>query len=65
MRIIPLGRAYRKPVGMDDIVFDIELTPNRADCQSIIGMCREAAAALGQKFKEPTIRHIEGDGRHS
>lgn len=51
----PLGQSIQEAVGMDDIVFDIELTPNRADCQSIIGMCREAAAALGQKFKEPTI----------
>lgn len=58
----PLGQSIQEAVGMDDIVFDIELTPNRADCQSIIGMCREAAAALGQKFKEPTIRHIEGEG---
>ena len=58
----PLGQSIQEAVGMDDIVFDIELTPNRADCQSIIGMCREAAAALGQKFKEPTIRHIKGEG---
>ena len=49
----PLGQSIQEAVGLDDLVFDIELTPNRADCQSIIGICREAAAALGQKFREP------------
>ena len=39
-------------------IFDIELTPNRADRHSIIGMCREAASALGQEFKAPSIREI-------
>ena len=57
-----LGQSIQEAIGLDDIVFDIELTPNRADCQSIIGMCREAAAALGQKFREPVIRKIKGEG---
>ncbi|MBQ6692813.1 MAG: phenylalanine--tRNA ligase subunit beta, partial [Clostridia bacterium] len=42
---LTLGESIEKAIGMDDIIFDIELTPNRADCQSIIGICREAAAA--------------------
>ena len=58
----PLGRPIQEALGMDDVVFDIELTPNRADCASIIGICREAAAALGQKFREPVIRPVEGKG---
>ena len=36
----PLGQSIQEAVGLDDLVFDIELTPNRADCQSIIGICR-------------------------
>lgn len=60
-----LGSSIKKAVGMDDIVFDIELTPNRADCQSVIGMCREAAAALGQPFKEPSVKKIGGEGKAS
>lgn len=56
------GMRVQEALGMDDIVFDIEITPNRADCQSIIGMCREAAAALGQKFVEPVIKPIKGEG---
>ncbi len=58
----PLGQSIQEAVGLDDLVFDIELTPNRADCQSIIGICREAAAALGQKFREPEIKEIKGAG---
>ena len=58
----PLGQPIAEAVEMDDVVFDIELTPNRADCQSIIGICREAAAALGQKFKEPEIKAVAGSG---
>jgi len=58
----PLGQPIQEAVGLNDIVFDIELTPNRADCISIIGMCREAAAALGQKFIEPVIKQVQGEG---
>ncbi len=61
----PLGRPVQEALGMDDVVFNIELTPNRADCQSIVGICREAAAALGQKFIEPEIREIKGVGNAS
>ncbi len=56
------GTRIQTALGMDDTIFDIELTPNRADCQSIVGICREAAAALGQRFKEPEIKQIPGDG---
>ena len=56
------GTPIAEALGMDDVIFDIEITPNRSDCQSIIGMCREAAAALGQKFNEPVIKEIKGEG---
>ncbi len=57
-----LGQDIKEALGMGDVVFNIELTPNRADCQGIVGMCREIAAALGQKFKEPAIRRVKGRG---
>lgn len=56
------GQRIQEALDLDDCVFDIELTPNRPDCQSIIGICREAASALGQTFKEPVIREVEGEG---
>ena len=38
-------------IGNDDTVVDFEITNNRPDCYSIIGLAREAAAAFGQKMK--------------
>ena len=44
-------------IGNDDTVVDFEITNNRPDCYSIIGLAREAAAAFGQKMKhhEPVV----------
>ena len=61
----PLGITIQEALQKDDVVFDIELTPNRADCQSIIGMAREVAAALGQRFKEPEIKKVKGVGNEA
>ncbi|MEG1810027.1 MAG: phenylalanine--tRNA ligase subunit beta [Clostridia bacterium] len=58
----PLGQRIQDALDMNSVIFDIELTPNRADCQSIIGICREAAAALGKRFNEPVIKRIKGIG---
>ncbi len=58
----PLGQPIEEALGFDDDIFEFELTPNRPDCISIIGMCREAAAALGQSFREPAISPVKGEG---
>jgi len=51
------GTSFAKAMGLDDTVFDIEVTTNRPDAFSIVGLAREAAAILGVKFtwKEPVI----------
>ncbi len=58
----PLGVPVQTALDMDDVVFDFDLTPNRPDCASILGMCREAAAALGQTMREPAIVRHDGAG---
>ena len=58
----PLGIPIEKAIDRDDVIFDFSVLPNRPDCNSIIGLVREAAAALGQKMKTPIIPHIEGEG---
>ncbi|MBO4385283.1 MAG: phenylalanine--tRNA ligase subunit beta [Clostridia bacterium] len=58
----PNGQRIQEALDLDDCIFEIELTPNRPDCQSIIGICREAAAALGEKFIEPVPKIVEGSG---
>ena len=53
-----------KPVlGLDDYVFDIAVTANRPDCQSILGIAREVAAVLDKPVKEPDYSYnaIKGD----
>ena len=49
----PLGADICKVTGLDDYIFDISITSNRPDCQSIFGMAREVAAALGKPLKMP------------
>jgi phenylalanyl-tRNA synthetase beta chain len=46
---IPLFEA----LGLKDTIFEIGLTPNRADCLSVIGVAREIAAKLGTQVKYP------------
>ncbi|MCL2694925.1 MAG: phenylalanine--tRNA ligase subunit beta [Clostridiales bacterium] len=55
------GLDIAAALGKDDIIFDFSVTPNRPDCLSILGLAREAAAALGQAFQAPEIPHIADD----
>jgi len=49
----PLGEDLRTVLGLDDIVFDLEITPNRPDAMSIAGVARDLASALGVPFTLP------------
>lgn len=49
----PIGADVKPIVGLDDQIFDISITANRPDCQSILGIAREVAAALGKPLKMP------------
>ena len=42
-------------LGMRDVVFEYEITSNRVDCYSVIGIAREAAATFGEEFKAPVV----------
>lgn len=48
---LPLGMPVFEALGVKDVVFEIGLTPNRADCLSVIGVAREVAAKLGKKVR--------------
>lgn len=50
-------------LGLDDEVIEFEITPNRPDCLSIIGMAREVAATFDQKIKLPSdnIENAQGN----
>ncbi|HHV96564.1 MAG TPA: phenylalanine--tRNA ligase subunit beta [Clostridiaceae bacterium] len=50
-----LGQDIKEVIGYDDEVIELEITSNRPDCLSVLGVGREAAAALKTKFKKPVI----------
>ncbi len=47
------GEDIRGIVGLDDWIFDVAITANRPDCQSIYGLAREVAAVLKQPLRSP------------
>ena len=52
---IPLGTPLSEALGLDDVVFELEITPNRPDCLSLIGVAREIRAETGNPLKLPTV----------
>ncbi|MCX7843484.1 MAG: phenylalanine--tRNA ligase subunit beta [Clostridia bacterium] len=57
-----LGKDIREAIGIDDTVVEFEITPNRPDCLSIVGLARESAATLGTAFRKPDIKVNESGG---
>ncbi len=57
----PLGENLIDVLGLRDTVLDIGITPNRADCLSIVGIAREAAVLCGKKLRYPKISFKESD----
>ena len=55
----PVGADVKPLVGLDDWIFDIAITANRPDCQSIYGIAREVAAVLGKECKAPALDYTE------
>ena len=55
------GTDIRTVVGLDDYILDVSITANRPDCQSILGIAREVAAALGKELKMPATDYHTTD----
>lgn len=47
----PVGQDIRETLNLDDTVFEIKLTPNKADCLSVFGVARETAAITGAPLR--------------
>lgn len=56
-----LGADVKELTGLDDWIFDISLTANRPDCQSILGIAREVSAMLEKPLKMPATDYTETD----
>ena len=50
-----VGESAVKALGLDDVVFEYEITSNRVDCYSVIGIAREVAATFRKEFKPPVV----------
>ena len=48
------GQDIREALALDDTVFELKLTPNRADCLSMVGVAREVSALTGAPIQLPT-----------
>ena len=55
----PVGADVKPILGLDDYIFDISVTANRPDCQSVIGIAREVAAVLKKPFRMPALDYTE------
>ncbi len=56
----PLGADLVDHLGLDDRVLEIEITPNRPDCLSVLGVARELAALTGTRLRRPPLALREG-----
>ncbi|HEY6837407.1 MAG TPA: phenylalanine--tRNA ligase subunit beta, partial [Geobacteraceae bacterium] len=58
---LKLGTPVFAALGLKDTIFEIGLTPNRADCLSVVGVAREIAAKLGKKVNYPHLAVREAE----
>ncbi len=57
----PLGSEVKEVLGIEDVIFDINITANRPDCQSILGLAREIAAVLDKPIRMPELTYTSTD----
>lgn len=52
----PVGVDFHHVFDLDDVIFEMELTPNRADCFSMVGMALETGAIFNRKVTLPEVK---------
>ena len=57
------GSDARVALGLDDKTFTLKLTPNRADCLSILGVAREVSALTGAPLENPPVKAVPAKGK--
>jgi phenylalanyl-tRNA synthetase beta chain len=57
----PVGKSFFEYQGLNDVLFEVNVTPNRADVLSHLGLAREVACLLGRKLKkEKAVKYSPG-----
>ncbi|MHB8511381.1 MAG: phenylalanine--tRNA ligase subunit beta [Actinomycetota bacterium] len=59
-----IGDDVREALELDDVIFDLEVTPNRPDCLSILGVARELAASYHVALHDPEVAVREAPSSH-
>ena len=54
----PVGQSIREYLDLDDNQFELKLTPNRADCLSLLGIAREVGAITGATTNLPVVPEV-------
>ena len=55
----PAGMPLTEYLGLPDTVFDLDLTPNRGDCFSVLGVARDIAALTGSPLRSTDVAAVE------
>ncbi|MDG2375742.1 MAG: phenylalanine--tRNA ligase subunit beta, partial [Woeseiaceae bacterium] len=63
----PTGMALTEHLDLPDVSFDLDLTPNRGDCFSVLGIARDVAAVTSMPMKDPTVIPVKPtiDDKHA
>ena len=62
---VKIGQSAISVFGMDDVIFEYEITSNRVDCFGVLGIAREAAATFRKPFVPPVVEVKENDEKTS
>jgi phenylalanyl-tRNA synthetase beta chain len=57
---LAVGRDFAEALGLADVVLEVAITANRADCLSVLGLAREVAALLDQPLRHPEVNVAAG-----
>ncbi|MDB5767236.1 MAG: pheT [Collimonas fungivorans] len=57
----PVGKNFRDYFELNDLKFTIKLTPNKADCLSVLGVAREVSALTGTPLKQPLFKTVSAN----
>ena len=57
----PVGQDLATYLNLPDTIFDLDLTPNRGDCFSVLGVARDVAALTGSTLKAPQFESVAAD----
>ncbi|MDH3275297.1 MAG: phenylalanine--tRNA ligase subunit beta [Gammaproteobacteria bacterium] len=55
----PVGQAITDYLNLPDAVIDLDLTPNRGDCFSVLGIARDVSALTGASLKDDSVPPVE------